>query len=168
MVYIIFICQKKILIRWLLVCPDFMAFSNTLVHRGVNNNPSCDRSVRIFRKPPTSLKRTQPGHLRDCRFRHFSEHMFFDDYYNLRWNYINGIGKLSHPSNPPIPGPNPSMSSWNRLRSALRKFPDRQPESLSGFSTNMLDSGQNSLKTPPITRRSLISAISADLPKIQN
>ena len=33
---------------------------------------------------------------------------------------------------------------------------------------NMLDSGQNSLKTPHITRRSLISAISADLSKIEN
>ena len=36
------------------------------------------------------------------------------------------------------------------------------------FSTNMLDSGQNSLKTPHITCRSLISAISADLSKVEN
>ena len=36
------------------------------------------------------------------------------------------------------------------------------------LSTNMPDSGQNSLNTPHITRRSLISAISADLSKIEN
>ena len=59
-----------------------------------------------------------------------------------------------------ICGKMPFLDTWHQK---MRFFGEKW-----FFSTNMLDSGQNSLKTPHITRRSFISAISADLSKIEN
>ena len=53
-----------------------------------------------------------------------------------RYNHDCSI-KLTHQSIPPIPKPNPSRASSCRLRSAVRKFPDRQPECLRVFLGNL-------------------------------
>ena len=135
MLCMIFICQKKIRKRWLLVFRHFISLWHRQVHRGFNNNPSCERDFAKFKQPSTSRKGTQPDHRRNARVGHFSEHVVVNYYHNRLLDYsgLTGLVKPSHPSIPPIPSSNRSIASSSRDRSAVRNFSDRQSESLRGF-----------------------------------
>ena len=94
--------SKKILKRRLLAFRHFIPLWRRQVHRGFNNNPSCERDFAKFKQPTTSGEGTRPDHLRNARVAHFSEHVPANYYHNRLLDY-NGLVKLSHPSIPPIP-----------------------------------------------------------------
>ena len=55
--------------------PHCSSLWHRLVHGGFNSNPSCELGVRNYTQRPRIKEGTHPGHLKNERVAHFSEHV---------------------------------------------------------------------------------------------